>query len=75
MRKAAKSRVLLLSLATFTTLLALTPPKPAKACFSYEIYTCYERSTRGSCAQAGCPSMNTCDGSETSCVYWKTMCC
>jgi hypothetical protein len=75
MKKAAKTRVFLLLLAAVATLLALTPPKPAKACLSYEIETCYERSTRSSCSRAGCPSMNNCDGSETSCVYWKTMCC
>jgi hypothetical protein len=75
MTKAAKTRAFLLLLATFTTLLALTPPTPAKACVPYEIYSCYQRSTRTSCAQSGCPGFNNCDGSETSCVYWKQMCC
>ncbi|HEY2291869.1 MAG TPA: hypothetical protein VGM86_14305 [Thermoanaerobaculia bacterium] len=75
MRKSAKSRVLLLTLAAFTTLLALNPPKPAKACFSNEVDLCYQRSTRTNCTVSTCSSFNTCDGSQTSCVYWKTVWC
>jgi len=75
MTKISKSRVFLLTLAAFTTLLALNPPKPVKACEGHEVYLCYQRSTRSDCTESSCSSMNTCDGSQTSCVYWKTVWC
>jgi hypothetical protein len=74
MTKAAKIRVLLLLPATFITLLALTPPKPAQACFAYEIDTCYYANGT-SCQESDCPKYNNCNGSEVRCYYQRTVCC
>jgi hypothetical protein len=76
MTKAAKSRVFLLLLATFTTLLALTTPKRAQACFSYEVDYCVQ-SNGVSCRESDCPSLNTCDGTEdpNACIPQSFQCC
>jgi len=74
MTKAAKVRVLLLLLAVFTTLLALTPPQPAQTCPAYEIYTCYYANFT-SCQVSDCPKYNNCNGSEVRCYYQRTICC
>jgi hypothetical protein len=76
MTKAAKTRACLLLLATFTTLLALTPPKPAQACSPYEVDYCVQ-SNGVSCYESDCPSLNTCNGTENpnSCIAQRFQCC
>ncbi|MFY9821964.1 MAG: hypothetical protein WAM82_11315 [Thermoanaerobaculia bacterium] len=76
MTKAAKTRVLLLLLATFATLLALAPPKPARACITYEVDVCVQ-SNGAHCSQSDCARLNTCDGtqSQSSCVFQSFQCC
>jgi len=74
MTNAAKTRVLLLLLATVITLLALTQPQPVQACPAYEIDTCYYANGT-SCQGSDCPKYNHCDGSEVRCYYQRTICC
>lgn len=76
MTKAAKTRALLLLMATFSTLLALTPPKPAQACFAYEIDQCQQNGVW--CQYSDCPKYNQCPGDPstlTNCGYIRTTCC
>jgi len=76
MNRAAKIRLFLLLLATFTTLLALAPPKPAQACITYEVDLCVQ-SNGVSCHESDCPRLNTCDGTQnqSSCVFQSFQCC
>jgi hypothetical protein len=76
MTKAAKTRALLLLMATFSTLLALTPPKRAQACIPWEVDYCIQ-SNGVSCAYSECSSLNHCDGTQdpSKCVYWTEQCC
>lgn len=77
MRKAAKTRVLLLSLATVTTLLALTPPKPVQACVLYTTSWCYDANGVG-CQQSDCPRFNQCTAPLKDlhgCEYMDSVCC
>lgn len=74
MTKAAKVRVLLLLLAVFTTLLALTPPQPAQACIAYEIDSCQQ--VNGTwCQSSDCPALNHCVGAVHNCSYVRPSCC
>ncbi|HEY3566496.1 MAG TPA: hypothetical protein VGP73_01085 [Thermoanaerobaculia bacterium] len=74
MLKAAKTRIFLLLLAAFTTLLALTPPKTAQACFAYDVETCYYANGT-TCQLSDCSKYNNCNGSQVSCYYQRTVCC
>jgi hypothetical protein len=75
MTKAAKTRVLLLLLATLITLVALTPPKPAQACFAFEIDQCQQVSNGAWCQWSDCPQYNQCVGDVYNCGYIRTTCC
>jgi len=75
MTKAAKIRVLLLLLAVFTTLLALTPPQPAQACPAYEIDWCYQVSNGAGCQWSDCAKYNHCVGAVYNCGYVRVTCC
>ncbi len=70
----AKTRILMLLLATFTTFFALTPPKPAQACFAYDIESC-QQSDGSWCQYSDCPKYNHCSGVLTNCGYVRTTCC
>jgi hypothetical protein len=68
MTRAAKPRIFLLLLATFTTLLALTPPKAAQACYAINIYSCSTTTGRAcSMSVPACSQYNTCDGTQVNC--------
>jgi hypothetical protein len=75
MTKAAKTRVLLLLLAVFTTLLALTPPQPAQACPAYEIDSCQQVSNGAWCQWSDCAKYNHCVGAVHNCGYVRVTCC
>jgi hypothetical protein len=76
MTKAVKTRIFLLLLATFTTLLASATPKPAQACFAYDIEQCQQNGV--SCQFSECARYNQCPGDPstlTNCGYVRTVCC
>jgi hypothetical protein len=75
-KAAAKVRFFLLLLATFTTVLALTPPKPAQACFSWDVEWCQQNGVW--CQYSECARFNQCPGDPatlTNCGYVRTVCC
>jgi hypothetical protein len=71
-----KTRVFLLLLAAFTTLLALTPPRPVQACFAYDVLWCQQGTVW--CQYSDCPRYNQCPGDPstlTNCGYVRSVCC
>lgn len=75
MTKAAKVRVFLLLPAILITLLALTPPQPAQACFAYEIDQCQQTPDGSWCQWSDCPRYNHCTGTVYNCGYVRVTCC
>jgi hypothetical protein len=78
MTKVAKTRVFLLALAIFTTLLALTPAKPLQACLAYENAWCQNVFNGQWCKYSECPQYNQCQvGPQylVNCSFDGDTCC
>jgi hypothetical protein len=77
MHQSAKARLFVLLLAVFTTLLALTPPRPAQACPTFDIEDCvYPNGV--TCRYRECTNQTTCNGlpsGNPTCYSAGVECC